>query len=176
VTHPYGADVRLLKVNVGFLLKESAGYVRDIVFDEPGPVHAYEVVLRDLQGTLRLTRTPQGILVQGLLNAKSASECVRCLRPIDLPFQVELSELFVIPTAPEASQAQYQIDEGNFIDLMPILREEGILAIPMHAVCSADCKGLCSQCGKDLNEGPCDCETEEIDPRLSILRTLLDDQ
>lgn len=167
----------LLKVNVGFLLKESAGYVRDIPFDQAGLVRADDVEFEDLQGELRFARTPQGILVSGTLQATTRSECVRCLKPIGMPFRAEFSELFrPFGDAEDATgEGQHVISEGDDIDLTPILREEAILAVPMHAVCSESCKGLCPHCGQNLNEKSCGCQHEEIDPRLAVLRTLLDE-
>jgi uncharacterized protein len=53
------------------------------------------------------------------------------------------------------------------------VREEIILSIPMKAVCSETCKGLCPECGQNLNEGQCDCVVERIDPRLAPLLDLL---
>lgn len=176
---PTLADKRLLRLNVGFLLKEGAGYSRDFVFDQPGTIHADEVTLSNLNGTLHLSRTPQGILVQGTLNARIGVECTRCLAPFDLSFDVELSELFVPEWQDQSGEVRginpYVIDEGGFIDLTPIMREEGILAVPIQALCSPDCKGLCPQCGQDLNQGTCTCEQERIDPRLASLRTLLEE-
>jgi len=170
VEHTNKADNRLLRLNVGFLLKESAGYSREFIFDEPGTLPAEDVDISHLLGKLRLTRTPQGILVQGTLEAKTAIECTRCLTPLLYTFQVELSELFTLN-----SSGAYVIDDGDMIDLTPILREEGILSIPMQALCKPDCKGLCPECGHNLNEGSCDCVRDTIDPRLSLLRTLLED-
>ncbi len=164
------ADSRLLRLNVGFLLKESAGYSRDFDFDEPGTLLAEDVVISHLLGKLRLTRTPQGILVQGTLEAKTGTECTRCLKPLLYTFQVELSELFTLDNS-----GAYVIDDGDTIDLTPILREEGILSVPMQVLCNPDCKGLCPECGCNLNEGSCDCVSESIDPRLALLRTLLED-
>lgn len=50
---------------------------------------------------------------------------------------------------------------------------EVIMSLPMKHLCSKDCKGICSKCGKDLNKGKCDCPEKEIDPRLSALAELL---
>jgi uncharacterized protein len=44
--------------------------------------------------------------------------------------------------------------------------------LPTKRLCSEDCKGLCPYCGKDLNEGRCDCEVDEIDPRFEVLKKL----
>ncbi len=170
-------DSRLLKINVGFLLKEGAGYTREFTFDEPGEIHLDEVTIHHLMGALRLTRTPQGIVAQGILHAQTAVECVRCLRPCECPVEVPFEELFVLPNHPEASEPanQYVIDEGGFIDLAPILREEGILAVPIQMLCQTDCKGLCPHCGQNLNEGACQCDREQRDPRFESLRKLLDE-
>ena len=169
-------DKQLLRVNVGFLLKEGAGYSRTIHFEQAEPFQVQDVVYRQLDGDLRLTRTPQGVLAQGTLVATLDVECVRCLTEIEHPFEITFDELFVLPSDPEADDPEnlYSIDEGSSIDLGPILREEGILAVPMQVLCKRDCQGLCVQCGQNLNEAVCDCEQEMIDPRLASLRELLE--
>jgi uncharacterized protein len=61
--------------------------------------------------------------------------------------------------------------DGESIDLEPLLREQFVLAIPYAPLCREDCKGLCSQCGTDLNSGTCTCQ-KPIDPRLEALKGL----
>lgn len=169
----------MLRINVGFLLKQGAGYARMVSFDQPGSIQADDFLITDLQGELRLTRTPQGVVVQGTLQAKMHQECVRCLTEFDLPYEVEFSELFV-PEETYVWGEDDSLSESNFInedgiiDLTPIMREEGILSIPLQPLCKDECKGLCAQCGQNLNEGTCDCDTEAIDPRLAPLQALLD--
>lgn len=175
------ADRNLLRINVGFLLSQGAGYTRTVTFDRPGSIKVDDFLITDLAGDLRLTRTPRGVLVQGTLEAKTRLECVRCLTAFEFPYEVELSELFIPIERFIREEADPLDDEPNiineegFIDLAPIVREEGILAIPMQALCKPDCKGLCAQCGQNLNEGTCECETEPIDPRLAPLRALLEE-
>jgi uncharacterized protein len=179
VTQQTWADIRLLHLNVGFLLKETAGYTREFTFDEPGHLRVEDVVLHHLEGSLRLTRTPQGIVVQGVLHAQRSVECVRCLTLVDAPIEFPFEELFVLPTNPQAEDPDnkdYVINEGGDIDLTPIIREEGIVAVPMQVLCQQECKGLCPNCGQNLNEGTCTCAQENIDPRLASLRNLLDEQ
>jgi uncharacterized protein len=178
VTQPNRADNRLLRLNVGFLLKEGAGYTREFTFDEPLELRVEDVTIHHLEGRLRLTRTPQGILVQGSLNAKTPVACVRCLTPVDADIDFPFEELFVPPTSPQANNPDtkdYVIDEGGYIDLTPIIREEGIVAVPIQVLCREDCKGLCPQCGQNWNEGTCDCAPDDIDSRLASLRSLLKD-
>ena len=172
---PPRTDNRVLRLNVGFLLKEGPGYSREFIFEHHEPLRVEDVVITQLDGALRLTRTRQGIVLQGTLSTQSSIECVRCLSEFNLPFTITISDLFVYPPPiPIDAQNPYYVDEGGFIDLSPIIREEGILSVPIQALCRPDCKGLCPSCGQNWNEGSCDCVHETGDPRLSALRALLD--
>lgn len=171
------SNTKTLKINVGFLLKESAGYTRNVVVESHGTVIIDEVELDELDGVLRLTRTAQGIIVQGELDAVMTLDCDRCLTTYGHAFGIQFSDLFMPHTHPDAADPNnpYVISDGFVIDLTPIVREESILAVPMTGTCSEDCKGICSKCGANLNEKTCDCEHDEIDPRLEALRSLLED-
>ncbi|NDJ51461.1 MAG: DUF177 domain-containing protein [Chloroflexi bacterium] len=166
---------QLFRINVGFMLKESAGYTRDIEFDVPVELYVEEIALHNLTGKLHLNRTPQGVLIQSRLRAERTVNCSRCLDSFDYPIEIEFSELFV-PVSQADPESPFVIDDGDFVELTPIVREESILAVPMQALCRDSCKGLCPECGQNFNEGHCNCERETIDPRLAQLRALLDDQ
>jgi len=164
---------RLLKFNVGFLLAQGAGNQREVEVDLPRVRVAEDVELDFLRGTLLFSRNSRGILVQGSLETHVLTECARCLNSMFYPVTLEIEELFAYPPSPEA---QYSVEETGDLDLAPLLREEAILAVPMGMLCRPDCAGLCPQCGKNLNEGPCDCVTEDLDPRLASLRGMLDER
>ena len=68
----------------------------------------------------------------------------------------------------------YLVCADSVLDLEELARTDILLELPTKVLCSEDCKGLCSQCGKNLNEGECSCEKKQIDPRLAILSQLLD--
>ena len=159
------------------MFKQASGYSREVTFDIPDPFHIEDVLFSNLDGTLRLSRTPQGILVQGRMIVGINTECVRCLSGFEYPFEIEINELFVPVTSENARETDpmYHIDEGYVIDLAPIVREEGVLSLPIQTLCGPDCKGLCPTCGQNLNEGQCDCIHDDIDPRFAALRALLDD-
>ena len=59
------------------------------------------------------------------------------------------------------------------LQLDELVYSEVIVSLPMKHLCKEDCKGICPKCGKNLNEGKCDCPEKEIDPRLSALAELL---
>ncbi|NLX09743.1 MAG: DUF177 domain-containing protein [Chloroflexi bacterium] len=170
-SHQSFVNRRVLRINVGFLLAQSAGYQRIIELDMPRVRVDEDLDLDYLRGELKLSRNARGILVQGQVETSVLSECARCLTMTPIPVTFVLEELFAYPPLPEA---EYAVEDTGFLDLAPLLREEAILAIPMDALCRPDCAGLCPECGKNLNEGPCDCQPEEIDPRLEALRKLRD--
>jgi len=62
--------------------------------------------------------------------------------------------------------------QGDQVDLAPMLREHVILAAPMQPLCREDCAGLCPRCGKDLNEGPCQCPAEPAQTAFRIIRNM----
>ena len=70
----------------------------------------------------------------------------------------------------ESDEANY-ID-GYHLDVEQLLYNEILVGWPMKVLCSEDCKGICSVCGQNLNEGSCDCEDTSLDPRMSVIRDL----
>ena len=66
-----------------------------------------------------------------------------------------------------------EIDESEItdgiLDITELVRDTLIAAQPIKNLCKQDCKGLCPKCGKNLNDGECDCEKSKIDPRLAPL-------
>jgi uncharacterized protein len=59
---------------------------------------------------------------------------------------------------------------GHVLDVMPQIQESIYTLLPTKILCRDDCKGLCPECGADLNEGTCSCKNENIDPRLEALK------
>jgi uncharacterized protein len=82
---------RILRLNVGFLLKEGVGYSREFQFDEPVVPVADDLTVHDLRGAVTLTRTPQGLYAQGHLRGAVDHECTRCLTDYLQPVSIRLS-------------------------------------------------------------------------------------
>ena len=66
--------------------------------------------------------------------------------------------------------------ENGKLDIDEQLVELLELEFPTRILCREDCKGLCQRCGKDLNEGPCDCPTVEPNPAFAKLLKLFDEE
>lgn len=162
----------MLRINVGFLLKEGIGYTRELSFDEPVVELADDLTVSRLVGSVALTRTPQGLYAHGQLCACTTCDCARCLDPFEQTVQSRVADLFHYP--PEnAPEGELAVSDDVHLDLTPLVREDLLLSIPMHALCRPDCKGLCPECGQNWNEGPCNCRPEARDPRFAALTALL---
>ena len=153
-----------MRINVEQLLRESIGAQVDVAFDLGAQCLSDDIDVFSIKGTVYLLRTTEGIWVRGSLAVDVDLQCVRCLTPVIKTLTLELDERFQLPPirASEGEQV-FPIDADHHIDLGPILRELVIVDTPMRVLCGPDCEGLCPVCGKDLNQGPCDCQPDEID-------------
>ncbi len=95
------------------------------------------------------------VLVTGLVVASWIGECVRCLEVAQGVMEIEVRELFAKKTDLD-DELIYPL-ENDFIELEPMVRDACLLELPQLALCMTTCKGLCSECGANLNEGPCGC-------------------
>ena len=91
-THKGYISNRVLKIQVGFLLSDTAGKSRDTEFDVPTLRVSDDLTLDFLRGKLHLSRTSRGILVQGTLHSQIGGECVRCLNEATVPLDVDISK------------------------------------------------------------------------------------
>lgn len=162
-----------LRLNVGFVVAQSAGFSRDIPFDLPQIYIPPDLRLSGLFGNVRATRTPQGILLQVIFQTLIDLECVRCLTSFQQTLNFEFTELYAFSQRYVTDSGLIMPDTG-FIDLTPVLREYILLEIPISPLCRPDCKGLCPICGNNLNESTCHHEEDSVDPRLASLKSLLD--
>ena len=170
----------MLQINVSQLLKEPMGSTRN--YEISGAVDITgDGVSSEAQGEATLTRTNQGILVKGVLHTEVELTCSRCLSLFSCPVTLNIEEEYtptvdIISGAPLPSPEEpgsFTIDENHVIDLTEAIRQYALLAIPMKPLCREDCAGLCQSCGHNLNQGPCDCPPQEVDPRWSELSKLL---
>jgi uncharacterized protein len=172
--------------NIAQLLKAPVGTAQTVKLDDRDPFDLEdEEVRRDgpITGTIRLHRTNQGIYASGHVNAPVRLECSRCLKEfaatIAFPLEEEFYPTIDVNTGlpvppPDNTDLAFPINSHHELDLREAIRQNMLLALPTRALCREDCAGLCPRCGKDLNDGPCDCQPEEEDTRLSALRGLLD--
>ena len=149
-----------LRINVGFLINQPIGTYRDISF-EFSQLRLSDLELSDIKGVSRVSRTPQGLLVQGDFTARVTCECVRCLDEFSQPLNAVFDELFAFRYKGVTESGLVLPEDGN-IDLDPLVREYMLLEVPISPLCRPDCKGLCVQCGANLNEGLCEHQKQKM--------------
>ena len=117
----------------------------------------------------------------GTVTTELELACSRCLDPFRLPVAAPF-DLRYLPLSAVSTDVEREVDdedletsyyENDAIDLNELLREQFYLALPMKPLCQDDCRGLCPQCGTNLNTGSCDCAPVWEDPRLAPLKNLL---
>lgn len=136
--------------------------------DTPAQVAPDDALFQGLDFTLtgpvrvggRLQATGEGRYYwQGSLSAEIATECSRCLTAVRAPITAEVGALFSEDDLAADDPDAYLLPPNAMeVDLRPAVREELVLAVPAYVLCREDCRGLCPQCGKDLNAGPCGCD------------------
>ena len=126
-----------------------------------------------LSGKVVIEETGQ-IWLSGTITAKIKQKCDRCLteyievieKKINLTLSGEVQE-----EQPEDSYDLFPND-SDIADLTKYISDTIAISLPNKSLCESDCKGICPHCGQNLNEGSCDCEFEEVDPRLEKLKEL----
>ena len=159
-------------INVGFIIRESAGYSRIFEFDVPH-LKFDDFELENMVGAITISRSSEGLLTQAAFNASVSAACVRCLDPFSQPLSIEFTELYTFPSRAQEDTELIVPAEGK-INFAPLLREYMLLAMPINPVCRESCQGICHECGINLNKGKCNHETVYSDPRLAVLKQFLD--
>lgn len=103
------------------------------------------------------------VFLNGSLRTKVVQACSRCLQS----FSFLLKSFF---------QEEAEVGEETVLNLAELVREIVLLELPLKPLCHELCKGLCANCGSNLNEKQCDCRLEQVDHRMSVLKKLLEQE
>ncbi len=123
---------------------------------------------------------PGRFRVAGQVTGEIELACSRCLEPFRMPIASDF-DLRYVPRTENIGEGEREVEEDDLatafydaeqIDLSHLIMEQFQLAVPMKPLCKDACRGLCPQCGTNLNTGSCDCNPAWEDPRLAALRAL----
>jgi uncharacterized protein len=187
-----GVAMELLKPLLADITGDGLSLVGEATADELGLSEDDAVVMGSLAVSLELTNVEGLVAVTGVLEGTILRECVRCLKKYEDPLAFSVRAAFARehksaprhpkqvdsrkarPKIEEAEQEEELDDQylyqGNQLELAPMLREHVILSAPMQPLCSDDCVGLCPRCGKNLNEGRCQCAEEPPIPTFRVVQ------
>jgi uncharacterized protein len=106
--------------------------------------------------------------------------CARCLEPVTVQLDRDY-RLVYHPVSELAAEEDVEIRtadtevgffRGEGVELDDVVREQVLLSLPMRTICREECRGICPNCGKNLNSGPCGCVRSEVDERWRALAAL----
>ena len=122
-----------------------------------------------------MVRNTAGVLVmKGDIRTTIHGTCDRCAGDFDRDVHIPIDVVLVTEMANEENEDEWVFPlEGDSADLDDIVRTVFVLNLDSKLLCSEDRKGLCHRCGKNLNNGPCNCQ-KELDPRFAAVRQLLE--
>lgn len=174
-----------MKLNVAQLLKAAVGGTREYDVEETFSEVEDQRLTRPVHVHLHLTRINDGILARGDVETAIETACSRCVETAEQPIAFHFEERF-LPTIDISSghpvkleeedpgEPVFTIDANHNLDLDELVRQGIVIETPMHPLCAASCKGLCSRCGANLNLGACACEPEPPSgPMAAILKDLV---
>lgn len=170
-----------MQLDLGKIRQSQQSFSRTFQPDEVsmGDDDAYRVVA-PVRLEFDIHKDKDKFRLMGRVRAELELACGRCLEPFRLPVD-QAFDLRYLPQAEASTDAETEVADEDLetsfyrdeqIDLNELLREQFYLALPMKPLCGEACRGLCPQCGTNLNTGTCDCEPVWDDPRLAALREL----
>lgn len=114
------------------------------------------------------------ILMKGKMQLVIQIPCDRCLQPVKEIVEIQTEEELCSPDVMEKSNDR---DEQNYLlgyelDTEALMNSEILINMPVKVLCRPDCKGICKQCGHNLNEGSCGCDSFVPDPRMAAIKDI----
>lgn len=169
----------MLSYNVASLLRAAPGTAEthQVNVDDLEVADGIELVA-PVTGQVRLSVTGRTILVRADLRTAVAGNCARCLTPVVTPLEVEIEEEALpsididtgLPVDNSAEPDALRLTDHHELDLEIPIREAISLAEPIAVLCRPGCRGLCPECGQDLNDNPSHAHADDdVDPRLAAL-------
>lgn len=156
---------------------------KELEFDEPGeelnrlcsagPVQDYRVE-GPVHVVISFYRAGSTLFFHGEVSSQLYGICARCLEELRLNLDCPLDLIFAPRGTDVDLEEQPAVDlyDGEEIDIMPRVNEEILLALPMQALCGDGCRGLCSDCGANLNVTTCSCGRSHGGSGLTVLKNL----
>lgn len=169
-------------------IDDITGEAKELAFAEPelainrtlaaGPVHEFSLT-EPVAVVVSYYRAGTELLLNGELKATTIAVCARCAEEFETLSTRNFRYILVPRVIGEhngrderGDDLEFAVYDGDEVDLGPLVQEQVLLALPTRPLCREDCRGLCPQCGLNLNEHQCACRAGGLDSRMAIVRTL----
>jgi uncharacterized protein len=126
--------------------------------------------------SINVIKNENEYIVNGVIKTIVKLRCSRCLEYFKFKIETDFTESFINEFFVNNNNEDLKEDDylhlfsGNLIHLDNFVKQNIIFSIPVKKVCNDNCKGLCPNCGTNLNIKKCRCEIDNLDPRLAIIK------
>ncbi|MEG1501893.1 MAG: DUF177 domain-containing protein [Synergistaceae bacterium] len=161
--------------------KDGAEYLTSFLLTVSKPISYWSQIYKiekDIYVEIKAVKTDNNVLLTISLQTSATLPCFRCLEPATVDVTGTLNYVL---TSDKIDEDEEDLDFevltikswDEKIDLSSLIWEVLVTSLPVRAICSHDCLGLCNHCGANLNNGKCKCEKQNGDPRFDVLRTFI---
>ncbi len=162
-----------MRLDIQQLLAEDGGTLGfELTLPLDGDLADFKQGSADIKG--KLSNHGGYLLLEGNTAVSARGICSRCGEDFDFCHSFDTVRPVAKELTDDSNDDYILTDEDGFVDLKAVFEDELLLELPTKLLCRESCKGLCPKCGANLNGGNCGCSTKEIDPRLEVLKALLD--
>jgi uncharacterized protein len=138
-------------------------------------------ILAPISLRMKIYRIQEMVEVEGQAETRLSFTCGGCLKEFEAPLSSSFAVTFVreLPQVSDEADEEVQLSaeemgmipfQGEEIDLHPVVGEQIVMALPIRPLCREVCKGLCPQCGGDLNEADCGCVRPAMNNKFAALK------
>jgi uncharacterized protein len=124
-----------------------------------------------------LEKVGEQIICQAVVSTSVELDCSRCLETVSADISERTTLLLALSQKSPLAGAEEEIrivpSDADEVDVSEEIRQTVLLAIPFKPLCDESCRGLCPQCGVNLNTAQCRCRRKTADPRWAGLKELL---
>ena len=158
-------------IDISSLLQKKYGEIEYNLTLDDVEIIALEGTLefaKSVEFNFKLQLVDEIITINGVIKTQIMLQCSRCIENFPYDIKIDVFEEFTVN--PELLDEDTILIENKEIDILNIISDNILINLPMAQVCMESCKGLCHECGVNLNKEKCKCYCDEIDDRLSVLQ------
>ncbi len=165
-----------MTIDVSAILKELGGkiavngYVELGDTDFLGETYGFSEPVK-VQGDI--SNNGKSLILKAECTGSMKTRCARCMKEINVPIEFTLDENLIQGDDGNAYDDDVIVFDGTQVDIDEIVADGFLMNVDGKYLCQEDCRGLCPECGADLNEGDCGCNMDTIDPRWEGLLDIM---
>ena len=142
--------LELQKLNIEKGSSQSFAFEETSVGDLPGVT-----LLEPVTGQFVLSNLGIGYQFSGSFSARVSQLCVRCLDPVVEDVEFDVNETYLLNGEDDPDQEDMFALESDVLDVSDVVRQHLLIETTEFPLCEEDCRGLCPECGANLNLTVC---------------------